>query len=225
MMWRRAVTSNHSKQLFEGHFLSFLSAPSRNHNRFLSGSFFTLERGSSLSFITKQNDLVQMRCERYRKRNIFTSRFYSKESFGTIAGSSDAVATTANNPVQQENLKLKESSTRKTTARPTYAAIEITSDGAIKAVRLTLPEILRKSSLHVRDLFSLALTEVEDEVKRYDENKAAKERLYRMHLDAILPRENEIIVRATLEFPYISLMALSISRKQCIEHLAIVWLY
>jgi len=81
---------------------------------------------------------------------------------------------------------------RKTNNRPTYAAIEITPDGTVRAVRLTIPEILRKSTLHVRDLFSLALTQVEEG----DENKTDKEgRMYKMHTDAILPRENEIIVR------------------------------
>jgi hypothetical protein len=96
--------------------------------------------------------------------------------------------------MKHDNLQMRESLIRKGTVRPTYAAIEIASDGSLRAVRLTLPEILRKSSLHVRDLFSLALTEMYEDDKGDDENQNAKDRFYKLHYDAILPREHEIIV-------------------------------
>ena len=160
--------------------------------------------------------------QKSRKWNVVESRCFTE----SIEGSS-STSTNSSSAVKQEkeSLQLKESLSRKA-SRPTYAAIEISSDGNVKAVRLTIPEILRKSSLHVRDLFSLSLTEVDDEVKGDEENNRVKERLYKMHLDAILPRENEIVVRNfyMLRNPFIySCWILSL--RICTNRVAIVWIH
>mmetsp|Transcript_36645 Transcript_36645/g.80157 ORF Transcript_36645/g.80157 Transcript_36645/m.80157 type:complete len:576 (+) Transcript_36645:469-2196(+) len=75
----------------------------------------------------------------------------------------------------------------------TYSVANVSADGRLSVTTLALPDILRNSSLHARDLFSLALTsshEVEDTLRKSRRATGAAARTPA----AILPRGDEIVL-------------------------------
>lgn len=72
---------------------------------------------------------------------------------------------------------------RDASSQPTYRVAQVLSNGKLSIKSLQISEILRDSTMHVRDLFSLALTTGQERKKKFKRPPAA-----------ILPRGNEVIV-------------------------------
>ena len=91
-------------------------------------------------------------------------------------------------------------SARAALGEKTFTVAKIQDNGSLTIESLKLPEILRKSTLHVRDLFSLALTSSHE--LREDENRRKMRRRPQYHGSsaagrtpaAILPRGDEIVL-------------------------------
>ncbi len=83
---------------------------------------------------------------------------------------------------------------------PQYSVTKICEKGKVSHTILSISELLKSSSMHARDLFSLALTsrqEYEQRRRKHDESESkrrSKLRRNKRSLAAILPRDNEIIV-------------------------------
>ena len=84
----------------------------------------------------------------------------------------------------------------------TYTVAKICKKGSISIEHLSLSEILNGSSMHVRDLFSLALTSTDEHQNSTNGCKGrddgTKRRKKMRPPAAILPRRGEIIVSLTL---------------------------
>ena len=88
-------------------------------------------------------------------------------------------------------------SARAALGEKTYSVAKVQSDGSLTLESLKLSDILRNSSLHARDLFSLALTsshDVEEDNRRHRRRRTQQASSAGRTPAAILPRGDEVVL-------------------------------
>ena len=89
-------------------------------------------------------------------------------------------------------------SARAALGEKTYSVAKVQADGSLSLESLKLPDILRNSSLHARDLFSLALTsshDVEEDNRRHRRRRTTQQASSAGRTPAaILPRGDEVVL-------------------------------
>lgn len=88
-------------------------------------------------------------------------------------------------------------SARAALGEKTYSVAKVQSDGSLSLESLKLSDILRNSSLHARDLFSLALTsshDVEEDNRRHRRRRTQQASSAGRTPAAILPRGDEVVL-------------------------------
>lgn len=148
-------------------------------------SSFRTEAARCASVATFIPFFASSQCER---------RYYTASSISYLPALAKAAAPSSSPLAIYTRQNSTYTSARATAAEKTYSVANISANGSLSMTSLALTEILRNSSLHARDLFSLALTsshEMEDTTfyrKRRQRGAAARTP------SAILPRGDEIVL-------------------------------
>jgi len=123
-----------------------------------------------------------------------TSNFFYNRSYEVTTKSRHVKSKTLN--LINIETKKKNSPTIPTTHSPLYTIVKITKEGKVHYESLSIGEILRGSSMHARDLFSLALTSHYETIHINNNEKGHNRtsQKERRPPAAIMPRSGEIII-------------------------------
>ena len=131
----------------------------------------------------------------------YTVRSFSKSFYQTVSNRRNLSSSDESlNTGQTELLGLAGISSPSNS--PVYTVARLTRGGAVDIKSLTMSDILRDSSMHARDLISLALTSNQDRVHANSTGKMTKKT---RPLAAILPRDKDIVTNIRMLWYWIKI--------------------
>ena len=130
----------------------------------------------------------------HRRASIVPICSFSKSFYQTVSNRRNFSSSDESlNNGQKEVLGL--AGTSSPSNRPVYTVARLTRGGTVEIKSLTMSDILRDSSMHARDLISLALTSNQDRVHANSTGKMIKKT---RPPAAILPRDKDIVASARM---------------------------